>query len=507
MLAAGPLSLRIPYFLMKPIPRRSFLQSTLVAAGSGLAATGLRPSTRAAPAGANDAIRVGIIGLGNKGLGHLKSCVRNKEVRVTAVCDVDPERVARALDTVKDSHLSPFGTMDARVLLDRDDVDAIFVATCNHWHALLTVWGCQAGKDVYVEKPMSHTVWEGRKMIEAAAKYRRIVQVGTQYRSGTGLAEGIQFIRDGQLGKLQYVHAVAYLRRGSIGRRLPWYPEGLSYDLFCGPAPMVPLERNKLHYDWHWMWDTGNGDLGNNGVHFLDLALRVAGQTLPPPRVLGLGARYTDPAGDVAEVPNAQVVVYDYPGAPVIYENRALPAKPGVDFMDQAGGVRIGVVAHCEGGYVSGLTGLAAHDRGGKVIRKFPSDGGAGHAANFFAAVRSRRARDLAAPVETGHTSAAVCHYGNISCRAGDPATPDQIMSALEPVTGAAEIGHSLLRHLGVHGIELTTRPLALGPWLELDASRDGIAGVQAGFDPRREFARHLLRQTQRPPYVIPEKV
>jgi len=489
---------------MKNINRRSFLQTSLLAAG----ASRLMPSTRAAPVGANDAIRVGIIGLGNKGLGHLGSLSKARGVRVTAICDVDPERVARALSKIEANQPAPFTCTDAREMLERSDVDAVFVATCNHWHALFSVWACQAGKDVYVEKPMTHTVWEGRKMIEAAAKYRRVVQVGTQYRSGGGLPGLAQYIREGQLGKLKYIHAVSYLRRGQVARHIPWYPEGLNYDLFCGRAPMAPLDRKQLHYDWHWKWDTGNGEIGNNGVHFLDLALYVGGHRAPPPRVLGLGARFGD-SNDVADTPSAQLVVYDYPGVPIIFENRALPAQPGVSYMDQTGGIRIGIVAQCEGGHISGLSGFAAYDKDGKVVQRFAGEGGGGHTGNFFAAVRSRRPQDLAAPVEIGHASAAVCHYGNISYRVGDPAPPAQVMGALEGITGAAEIGHSLQQHLGVHGIDLNKQPLTLGPWLELDDSRDHIKALApvGAAESRLAFAQHLLRETQRPPYVIPEQV
>ena len=147
---------------------------------------------------------------------------------------------------------------------------------------LLTIWACQAGKDVYVEKPMSRTVWEGRKMIEAAAKYGRIVQVGTHYRSETGLADAIKYLHAGELGKIHHIRAIVYNLRLSIGRRLPWYPTDVNYDTFCGPAPMRPLERNRMHYDWHWSWETGNGELGNNGVHVLDIALRIAKHDAAP---------------------------------------------------------------------------------------------------------------------------------------------------------------------------------------------------------------------------------
>ncbi len=491
---------------MSTLTRRSFLEkSTLVTATT--LATRCPPSMWAAPAGSNDAIRLGLIGLGNKGAAHLKNVLTLPRVRVTGLCDVDPRVLEHAKALLPQTQFAPFKTTDARELLARSDLDAVIIATGNHWHALLTVWACQAGKDVYVEKPMARTVWEGRKMIEAATKYRRIVQVGTQYRSEAGLAEGIAFLHAGGLGKLRHVHAIYYAKRDAIGRRAPWYPDWLNYDVFCGPSPMIPLERSQLHYDWHWSWATGNGDLGNNGVHLLDIARRIVRGDAPPRRVLGLGGRYA--VDDGAETPNAQIAVYDYPEAPVIFEHRGLAAKPGVNFVDQVSGVRgAGIVAHCEGGYLSGLVGCTAHDPGGKVIRKFGGDGGVmPHLANFFDAVRSRRAQDLAAPVVIGHGSAAICHFGNISLRVGDLAAPAQVARALDPITAAAEIGRSLQTHLGAHGIDLVKSPLRLGPWLHLDADGDSIAALDSPHEAALERARFLLRETQRPPYLIPEQV
>lgn len=490
---------------MNTISRRSFLKRSTFAVGASLTGIVLRSSARADPSGANDAIGVAIIGLGNKGRQHFKLLAARGDVRVVALCDVDPKRIASALEKVTGSRFSPFTTTDVREVMARRDVDAVVIATGNHWHALLAVWACQAGKDVYVEKPMTHTVWEGRKMIEAAQKYSRIVQVGTQYRSEVGLAEGIAFIHSGQLGKLKHVHAVYYGRRESIGRRDAWYPQWLNYDIFCGPTPVIPLDRDQLHYDWHWSWATGNGELGNNGVHLLDIALRIVRADTPPRRVLGLGGRFV--IDDAADTPNSQLAVYDFPAAPVIYEGRGLPAKPGVAFMDQVGGIRVGVVAHCEGGYVSGLVGCTAFAPNGKVIRKFAGDGGAGHMTNFLAAVRSRRPEDLAAPVTVGHVSAACCHYGNISLRVGKAGGSAKIARALEPIPAAAEIGHALQAHLGLHGVDLRKQPLTVGPWLEIDSATDAITRAEPANEASLGRARYLLRETQRPPYVIPEQV
>jgi predicted dehydrogenase len=426
-------------------------------------------------------------------------------VRVAGLCDVDPRVLDRAAASIPATQPAPFKTTDARELINRSDIDAVMIVTSNHWHALLTVWACQAGKDVYVEKPMSRNVWEGRKMIEATAKYNRIVQVGTHYRSETGLADAIRYLHEGQLGKIKHIRAVVYNLRPSIGRKLPWYPEGLNYDLFCGSTPMRPIERNKLHYDWHWAWDTGNGELGNNGVHVLDISLRIAKHNGPPRRIVSFGGRYG--IDDVAETPNTHVAVYDYPEIPLLFEHRALPAKPGVSYLDQHGGMRTGVVAHCEGGSVSGLVGATAYDPSGKVIKKFPGDGGGTHVKNFFDAVRSRRKQDLAAPVETGHLSASLCHFGNISYRAGETAPGSRIDEAIGAFPAAGEIHRELQAHLKVHGVDLAKHPFRLGPWMQLDAIGDNITAVDSRREGALEHARFLLRETQRPPYVIPEQV
>ena len=491
---------------MKPISRRSFVLNSAIAVGVGAVAAGLRSSVWAAPVGANGSVRLGLIGCGAKALAHLKQLVKRTDVRVVALCDVDPRQLAKATEELKGNGLAPFTSTDARELLARAEVDAVLIVTPNHWHALLTVWACQAGKDVYVEKPMSHTVWEGRKMVEAAAKYGRIVQVGTQYRSETGLAEGIAFLHAGGLGKLQHVHAVYYGKRDAIPRRSPWYPDWLNYDVFCGPTPVTPLERESLHYDWHWSWATGNGDLGNNGVHLLDVARRIVRADGPPRRVLGLGGRFVH--DDPAETPNTQMAVYDYAAAPVIFEQRGLPAVLGVNYMDQAGGLRVGIVAHCEGGYLAGLIGCAAHDQAGKVIKNFPGDGGVvAHMSNFLDAVRSRRTQDLAASAEIGHASAAICHFGNISLRVGAAASSTAVAGALESVPAGADVARSLQQHLGVHGVDLAKRPLTLGPWMDIEPSGDGIARIDSGGEPALARARYLLHETQRPPYAIPETV
>jgi len=466
----------------------------------------LRAAAWPQPNGANDAVRVAVVGLRSKGAGHIRHLLTIPGVRIVALCDVDPSILAREVELMKERHIDVFATTDARKLMSRSDIDAVVIATGTYWHALLTIWACQAGKDVYVEKPVSHTVWEGSMMVRAAARYQRIVQAGTQLRSDPGAAEAVQYIKEGHLGKIQWIHTLCYKLRESIGRKEPWYPDWLDYDLFCGPAPMDPLERNRLHYDWHWMWSTGNGDMADLGIHVLDFARRFGRRDLMPRRSLSLGGRFG--VDDVGETPNTQVAVFDCDEIPIFYESRGLPAKPGVKYVDQLYGLREGgVIVQCEGGYYAGFVGGAAYDRNGRKIRSFQGDNGAGHMANFLTAVRSRRKEDLAAPISTGHESTSICYYGNISYRLGRPAAAnlDQARQALEGFPPAEKILERMGQHLGTAHVDLTQGGLTLGPWLQLETAQNDITRVEGGEDGALERARFLLREVSRPPYVIPD--
>lgn len=489
---------------MHSATRRSFLKTSALAVGAGLTAR-LSSSAWANPRGANEAVRLGLVGLSWKGTAHIKQLLKQPGARIVALCDVDPRPLARAVEQVRGAGLTPFATTDARKLFERADVDAVVIATCNHWHALQTVWACQAGKDVYVEKPMAHTVWEGRKIIEAAERYGRVVQVGTQRRSDPGLQELARYLQSGALGKVRYVHTVIYHERKEIGRRLPWYPDWLDYDLYCGPAPVTPLRRNQLHYDWHWSWDTGNGEIGNNGVHVLDLALAFTGQKAPPRRVFSLGGRYG--IDDSAETPNTMFTVCDYADTPIYFEHRALQARPGAGHMDQLRGLREGVCVLCEGGHAVAMAGGAAYDAQGKKIKSFAGDGGQGHMGNFLQAVRSRQAQSVTAPPTIGHAPTVLAHLGNISYRLGRAAPTEVAQRALEPFPAATDTLGALQKHLGGHGIDLARQPFVVGPWLELDRTGDQIEAVTGGDEKTLEAARYLLRETARPPYVMPEKV
>jgi predicted dehydrogenase len=473
-----------------------------MALGAGLVAARSLPAW-AQPQGANGDVRIGVIGLGSKGQSHLRKLLEMPGVRVVALCDVDPALLAEGEATVKNAGGTARAVTDARRLLEIRDVDAVLIASPNHWHALHSVWACEAGKDVYVEKPISRTLWEGRQMIAAARKYNRVVQAGTQFRSDTGLPEAVAAIQGGELGQPQYIHALWYKERANIGKRMPWYPTGLDYDHFCGPTPVVPLERDRVHYDWHWMWNTGNGDLANLGVHCIDVARRF-GQLddRMPVRSLSVGGRFVHE--DAAETPNTQLTLFDFGGVPLFFESRGLTMKPGMRAMDQFRGIRTGVIVQCEGGYYAGYQGGGLYDNAGRLLRRIPGDGGASHVQNFIDAVRSRRTQDLRGPLELAHGSTSCCHYGNLSYRAGSPASFEAVQEAFAGLPAARESIERMREHLAAHGVDLANTPLTLGQWVHADG-RDGVAKVEGADDALTERIRFLARDVQRAPYEVPQ--
>ncbi len=475
--------------------RRDFLKATV-------AATAPLVLTRRL-LGANEDIRVAVIGLGNKGKGHVGVFKDLPGVRVVALCDVDPDRLAAQVKRVD----TAFSHTDPRRVLERKDVDAVVIATPDHWHALLAVWACQAGKDVYVEKPVSHNIWEGRKIVEAAAKYGRVVQAGTQYRSDEGLKQAAQYIHDGRLGRVLWGHVLWYERRGSIGKVAPHTPDWLDYDLYCGPAPVEPLRREKLHYDWHWVWSTGTGDLGNSGIHAFDICRGFAGYRGLPPRVVCAGGRFA--VDDAGETPNTQFTVFDYKPAPIYIENRNLPARTGVKEMDHLRGIREGLILQCENGYFAGFRGGGwAYDNDGGRIKQFKGDGGGQHAANFIQAVRDRKVERLNAPIQEGHISSAVCHLGNLSYRLGTPAGAEALQQAVRDFKGAKETIERLRQHLLANEVDLQKTPMSLGPWLTIDLTTERITdAASAHASATVEQANRLARGSYRAPFVVPESV
>ncbi|MBL9136609.1 MAG: Gfo/Idh/MocA family oxidoreductase [Verrucomicrobiales bacterium] len=497
------------------IGRRQFLKAASVGAfTAALTARRTIGATSTRARGSQDPVRVAVIGIGSKdavggvggrGLQLIDSLLKVPDARLVALCDVDQAILEKEARRLQDQGLTLATHRDLRRVLEDKDVDAVMVATPNHWHALATVWACQAGKDVYVEKPVSHNIWEGRQMVAAARKYRRMVQAGTQARSSPVLQEAFAWLQRGELGRVQFARVIVYRQRFSIGKvgGATAVPENIDYDLWCGPSEKGPLRRRQLHYDWHWAWATGGGEMGNNGVHYIDMCRWAMKLDAAAPRVVSAGGRFG--YEDDGETPNTQIAVLDFRPAPIYCEVRALPERKGVTAMDTFQGLKTGFMIQCEGGTLSGAhLGATANDAKGRKIREFgPAPWevmDSGHLANFIAAVRSRKSSQLNAEVQEGHLSAACCHQANLSCRLGatSRAGPWDNQTVSNPVF--ADVVSRYREHLRLNEVDAAAVG-AWGPWLTYDTKRERFKGEHA------DDANLWVRRTYRPSFEVPEKV
>jgi predicted dehydrogenase len=492
---------------MRNLNRRQFISGSL-AAGAVLA------TPFAKVRGANSDIGLGVIGVGSSvkigGMGkkEIRAFLKIPGIRLVALCDCDSAHLMPEVSRLREHNPGLKAYTDMRELLADKNVDAAIVTTPNHWHALATIWACQAGKDVYVQKPTSHTIFEGRKMVEAARKYQRVVQAPHGPREQSGCAEAFEYVRQGHLGKVRYAHGLNYKPRESIGKvngPQP-LPASLNYDLWCGPAEKRPLMREYLHYDWHWDWNTGNGDLGNMGIHYLDGCRWGLGQNTLPRHVMSLGGRFG--YEDDGQTPNTQIIFLDYDPAPILFEVRGLPKSKEkrngawrASDMDEHNGIQIGTIIRCENGYVANRSGggTAAYDNSGKLIRKFePTTPDL--RTNFLDTVRSRRTEDLVVPVLQGHLSAALVHMGNISHRLGKAASDDEIRAAIKGEKTLAEAFQRFLVHLDANEIDLRKTPIRMGPMLTLDPQTERFTG------PFSDEANMLISRNYREPFVVPNE-
>lgn len=398
--------------------RRSFLAASAFAGTWSL----LSPLARAQ--GANGDLRVAVIGLNGRGKAHVDAALKTKGVRLAALCDCDSKVLAAAKAKVEKDGAKVAIYVDYRSLCEAEDIDAVVIATPNHTHALIAVTAAANGKHVYVEKPVSHNVREGRVLADAQAKYGKIIHHGFQRRSETSWAEAFAWLNEGHLGKLTLARGFCYKPRPSIGKvagpQKP--PAEVNYDLWCGPRPMVPVNRRKFHYDWHWQSAYGNGDLGNQGPHQLDVCRWALGDPKGlPPLVLSAGGRFAhDDDGDVA---NTQVVFLGYDPVPILFEVRGLPKK-GVDYksgMDDYKGQQVGNLIEYEGGWLAGGHDgrCRIFDTAGKELKSFR--GGRPHFQTWVDAIRSGK-QEHGHSAESGHLSSALAHVGNISQSLGEPA-------------------------------------------------------------------------------------
>lgn len=388
---------------MKAVNRREFM------AGVGGTAAVLAANSVRGAEPASERVRIGVIGVRGRGSELIATVVKDPRAEIVAVCDIDDASFARPMKILESAGAkSVRSEKDFRKLLDDRTIDAVFVAAPDHWHALLTVMACQSGKDVYVEKPVSHNIVEGRRMVEAARKYARIVQAGTQRRSSPEIAEALEIVRSGGIGKVGSARTWIVHKRNSIGHGSPGpVPAGVDYAMWQGPAPDRPFYPNRFHYNWHWFWNWGTGELGNNGIHAIDLARWGLGLDAPT-SIVSTGGNFV--LDDDEETPDTQVAIWRFPTAILIWEHRIWSKHPidgssfGVSFEGDQGTLIIG---EREWKVVEGKT-----TAGGKI-----ADPQAAHIANFLECVKSRKKPN--AEIEIGHLSTRLCHLGNVAQRVG----------------------------------------------------------------------------------------
>jgi len=462
---------------LKALSRREFLSRTTQVA-AGVAAAGTLASCagpQAAPTlmkrgpviGANEKINMALIGIRSRGMVHAEQFARMPNVRIKTICDVDSNLLPSRQKEIADIQgYKPQAVQDFRRVLDDKDIHAIAIASPNHWHALTTVWACQAGKHVYVEKPCAHELWEGRKMVQAARKYKCLVQVGFQNRSINNVRQAMKFLHQGGIGEVYMARGLCFKSRGNIGA----YPDGyqsqgddpvmlwgkpqplytkqymskVDYDLWQGPAPKRPFNPNRFHYNWHWQWEYGNGDIGNQGPHQFDIARWGLGQKEHPVKIRSFGGYYAF-ENSQQETPNTQIAVYEYPDGRILqFEVRGLYTNgeskiPSGSQTEKQDDIKIGNLFYGSKGWMSiqGSTWKTYFGRnnepgpGSQTVEQaaeasnLAGAGGEGHFGNFIAALRSGRQQDLNCDIETGYISTALPLLGNISYRLGRDLTFD----------------------------------------------------------------------------------
>jgi len=400
--------------------RRVFIQGT---AGAAVAST-VAPKTRAQGAvGANDRVRLAVIGVNGRGWDHVQGFSDVAGAEVAMLCDPDSQVLARRSAEFEKKYGRKIATeQDLRKVFDNPAIDAVSIATPNHWHSLATIWACQAGKDVYVEKPGSHNIWEGRKMVEAAQKYGRIVQHGVQLRSSPALQEAVVHLRKGTIGNVYMARGLVYRWRADIGKKpLEAPPDALNYDLWLGPAEERPFSRNFVHYNWHWTWEFGNGDLGNQGIHETDMCLWGLGVGLPD-QITSMGGKFL--WDDAKETPETLSCLFKY-----TRENKMIEFEVRPWCTNLEDGTGVGNIFYGSEGYLV-IQGYGKY----QIYLGEKREPGPGrqeegnHWANFIEAVRKHDPSLLNAPVETAHLASGLAHLGNIAFRTGrvlhfDPAS------------------------------------------------------------------------------------
>ena len=486
---------------MSNVNRRSFLKKSALAVGGASVFAISGTSASGQILGANDRVRAAISGVGSRGGDHINMFRDLPNVEIAYVVDPDKNRVDSRISQVADATgKAPKGTQEVRVMLEDKDVDCVVIASTNHWHALQTIWACQAGKDVLVEKPGSQNLFEGRKAVEAAEKYNRLVQLGTQRRGEEAWARVAAAVQSGKYGKLIAAKAYANRPRNSLRfRPIETPPATLDWNQWLGPVPMQPYHGNLVPYNWHWFWDTGGGEIGNNGPHFFDLCLWAMGEKHPN-SVIASGCRFVreprDFYRDQAETPTIQFALYDFDGIPLIFEscNIAGPSESWTpheraDFYTEDGIIRGNSFIPNGGG---------AEQRLDVEFTRPPSN----IYANFINAIRNRNSVPLLAPIAKGFYSAALCHWGNAAYRTGyreNIATIREVMGDNPILRASIDKVVANLKVVFGDAVSIDNIPFQVSEKLTIDTAKEQFVGSPLG--------NSFLTRAPREPFAVPEQV
>ena len=477
---------------MSHLNRRDFLSASVaVGLTTSLSARTLRA------ANANDEINLGFISCGGRGGQLMGQFSKVDGINVAGLCDVDEKRLGLAKQRFPKAQT----WTDLREVIAADGIDAVVISTCNHWHCLAAIWAMEAGKDVYVEKPLSHSQWEGQQTVAAARRYNKVCQIGTQQRSDPMQAEIKKFLHEEKaLGDIVAARVNRYGIRPSIGKRDTPLPidKDVAYDLWLGPAQDLPIYREKLHYDWHWVWNTGSGEMGNWGVHVLDDVRNnvFRDQVSLPKRILGGGGRVT--LNDAGETPNVHFCYFDTGSIPVVIGLSNLPAAPGAKKSPAHPGPSSGYVVYCEGGRYEGQRGRgAAYDRSGKKIREFKGNGDVRHQQNFIDAVRAQDRTLLNSEIAVGNDSTGWCNLANIAFRCGKEFSRET--AGKVQLDQWNELLGEMDSHLQAHDLAMESDSIRLSPLLTLDTKTEQFVGEEA------DSANQFLKREYRKGYEVPE--
>lgn len=470
----------------------SFFLAALTAAAVATPSQVMARTSKGKPSA--DKLRIGVIGLNGRGKAHVDGYVSNPNAEVVAICDIDlrtAEKAAAAVATKTGK--KPKVYQDLRKLYEDKDIDAVSAALPIHWHSLAGIWAMQAGKDAYIEKPVSHNVSEGRRLSEAMVRYNKICQTGTQSRSHKAIKDAIAYIHSGKIGKVEVSRGLCYKPRKSIGMIADAVaPAEVDYDIWLGPAPKRAYNSNRYLYNWHWHWDYGAGDLGNQGIHQMDIARWALGKSTLPSKVHSVGGRFG--YSDQGETPNTVVTTFEYGDQTLVFEVR------GLDTPEYTG-VSIGNIVYGSEGYVvfsSNYAVALAFDKAGNQVQKF--SGGGDHFGNFVKAVRNRDTAALNAPIVEGHLSSALCHLGNISYRLGEPAVPaKELTGLLASNKHGAEAVVRYREHLKANNVDTANAMGRLGRVITIDPKKESITGDAE--------AASMLTRPYRTGFAVPSKI